>query len=334
MDCKHINIINKTIGNQVTEFCDDCYTILSYEKSKSNEQKSTKKINTVKKENKVYAVSEVIEDEFNEFLYAESYPETITKNQIIHGDCRTISALIPSNSVNLIITDLPYGTTAAKWDVLIPFEHIWAIYDRILKEDGVVLLFGDQPFMTDVIESNRKDFRYCWYWIKNKKTGFFNANKMPMKCVEEIAVFYKKLPTFNKQIELFKSKIQKNKHRKTGLYGDVKEEETIITHEAEIDTLFFDKDEEKVHETQKPLSLLKYLINVYSNEGDFVVDTTAGSCGIAKACIDTGRDYICIEKDDKNYANAVKSLKKHISAPKMEMKFEDEKPKYTQLTID
>ena len=219
------------------------------------------------------------------------------------GDCIEIMKDIADKSIDLILCDLPYGTTQAKWDVLIPYEDLWKAYERIIKDNGAIVLFSQPPFNMILGCSNLKLFRYEWIWEKTKATGHLNANRMPMKAHENILVFYKKLPVYNPQMRLSDHRfgeIAKSGHG-SPLYGKQRQTQYVFSGKFyPIDIIIFSKDDEKqVHPTQKPLDLLKYMIKTYTNPGQLVLDNCMGSGNTGVACAYTGRNFIGIEKDEE-----------------------------------
>ena len=215
---------------------------------------------------------------------------------------------IPDNSVDLILCDLPYGTTACKWDNIIPFEPLWEQYNRVIKNNGAVVLFSAQPFTTKLIHSNLKKFRYCWYWKKNNATGGIFCKYQPMRCIEDICVFYNKMPTYNPQglTKLDSVKIQYPK--KSSIYSKKKNPSYQMYTGYPKHILEFNNvsaGEIRYHPTQKPVELLEYLIKTYTNEGDIVLDNCMGSGSTGVACVNTGRKFIGIELDNK-YFNIAK----------------------------
>ena len=220
---------------------------------------------------------------------------------LLHGDCLQLMKDIPDGSVDLILCDLPYGTTACKWDSVIPFAPLWAQYKRILKPNGAVVLFAAQPFTTQLINSNMRDFRYCWYWRKSNVTGGIFAKVQPMRCIEDIAVFYRRKPTYNPQglRKLDGGKI--NAASKTNVYGQKKnpsvQQYTGYPHHL----LEFRKDAHQMHPTQKPVALLEYLIRTYTAPGETVLDNCMGSGSTGVACVRTGRNFIGIELEQKYF---------------------------------
>ncbi len=234
-------------------------------------------------------------------------------NQIIHGDCLEVMKEIPNNSIDMILADLPYGTTACKWDTIIPFEPLWEQYERVIKDNGAIVLTATQPFTSALVMSNPKLFKYQWYWIKSRPTGFANAKKQPLRNVEDVVVFYKKMPTYNPQGLVRVNWNVKNSKSAGGeiVRTDVTESAgkgslrtagaTYVQQYTNYprQTLEFKSESKTVHPTQKPVALFEYLIKTYSNEGDVVLDNVIGSGTTAVACINTGRNYIGIELDEQ-----------------------------------
>ena len=236
------------------------------------------------------------------------------KKEILLGDCLELMKDIPDGSIDMILADLPYGTTACKWDTIIPFEPLWEQYERIIKDNGAIVLTASQPFTSALVMSNPKMFRYCGYWIKDKPSNFLMGRKQPLKYVEEWTVFYKKLCTYNPIMEL---REQKNK-RKNKLTSSLLKNETIGINEKTDkyqerllsgtkdyiyprNYQFFNNRTKGLHPTQKPLALFEYLIKTYTNENDLVLDNTAGSGTTAIACLNTNRQFIVMEKEQKYY---------------------------------
>ena len=246
-------------------------------------------------------------------------------NKIHLGDCLGLMKLIPDGSIDMILCDLPYGTTKNKWDIVIPFEPLWAQYKRITKPNANIVLTSAQPFTTDLINSNRKMFRYDLIWYKALGTGFLNAKKMPMRNHEHIAVFYKKLGCYNPQMGFGKRKtgIRKN-DRNGGCYNDFNQnriekfdDEGKRYPQSVIDITNGDRTTESDHSTQKPSILFRHLIRTYSNEGDTILDNCIGSGTTAAACIEENRNYIGMEKDAIEYSKAVKRIELLNRQPKM-----------------
>lgn len=229
--------------------------------------------------------------------------------KLYKGDCLEVMKEIPIGSVDMILCDLPYGTTECKWDSIIPLDRLWKEYERIIKEDGAIVLTAAQPFTTQLIESNRKRFRYCWYWLKNIPTGFCFAKYQPMRRVEDVCVFYKKGPKYHPQglvrIEKPKSRIRKPLKNEDWIYGDNLNGEFTPQWTNYPSNVLNIKSERGFHPTQKPVPLFEYLIKTYTDEGMTVLDNCMGSGTAGVACMNTNRKFIGIEMDEK-YFNVAK----------------------------
>jgi len=228
------------------------------------------------------------------------------------GDCLEVMKTIPNGSIDMILCDLPYGTTNCKWDEIIPFNLLWVEYYRIIKENAAIVLFSTQPFTTKMISSNMNDFRYCLVWDKIRAAGFLNANRMPLKQHEDICVFYKKLPTYNPQKYLDKhyNKTKYNgKELGKNVLGSYTSKNTKNNGERFPKSILkFSqnwKRQDQKHPTQKPELLLEWLIKTYTNKGETVLDNTMGSGSTMVACVSTNRNGIGIEMDE-NYFNIAK----------------------------
>ena len=222
------------------------------------------------------------------------------------GDCLEIMKEIPNESIDMILCDLPYGTTKNKWDSIIPLNELWEQYERIIKDNGAIVLFSQMPFTAELVHSNLKLFRYEWIWKKENGTGFLNAKKMPLKIHENILLFYKKLPTYNPQMRKGFKPYKCKQGRHSTNYGAY-EQGHITESNGErypIDIIEFKKDT-GLHPTQKPVALLEYLIKTYTNEGDVVLDNCMGSGSTGVACKKLNRNFIGIELDEK-YFNIAK----------------------------
>lgn len=229
----------------------------------------------------------------------------ITK--LLQGDCLELMKKIPDNSVDMILCDLPYGTTRNKWDVIIPFEALWERYNHIIKKNGVMALFCDGLFMAELMQSNKKMWRYNLIWDKQRGSDFLNANVKPLKCHEEISIFYKKKPTYNKQLWYSTPyKLTKNGSLSDN-YGNRKTAYTESLDGARnpLSILSYSKNGSKLHPTQKPVELCEYLIKTYTNENDIVLDNCMGSGTTGVACLNTNRNFIGM-KLDENYFNIAK----------------------------
>jgi len=225
---------------------------------------------------------------------------------LIHGDWLIEMQHIPDCSVDMILSDLPYGTTQCKWDSVIPFDVLWLQYERVIKENGAIVLFGAEPFSSHLRLSNIKLFKYDWIWDKVKGTGFLNAKKQPMRGHEIISVFYKKQCTYNPQ----KTLGHKNKksfraaHLQTDAYGKMNNDnlyESTERYPRSIQEFSTDTQKSCLHPTQKPLALMEYLIKTYTNERETVLDSCMGSGTTGVACKNLNREFIGIEKDEKYF---------------------------------
>ena len=225
---------------------------------------------------------------------------------------------IPDGSIDMILCDLPYGTTACKWDTIIPFEPLWEQYNRIIKENGAIVLFGSEPFTSNLICSNIKNFKYNWIWQKDKATGHLNAKKQPMRTVETISVFYKKHCYYNPQLiekPLKNIRPATTQRKNIDNYGKMDKKSTRgipINMGYPKDVLQFrgcfgDKGKSN-HPTEKPVPLLEYLVKTYTNEGDVVLDNCMGSGSTGVACINTGRKFIGMELDKQYFDIAVNRI--------------------------
>lgn len=232
------------------------------------------------------------------------------------GDCLELMKDIPDKSVNMILCDLPYGTTACKWDIVIPFDKLWKQYKRIIKDNGVIILHSDEPFTSQLINSNLKEFRYKWIWNKTRGSNFQNAHFMPMKSHEEICVFYKNKPTYNPQFwysKPYKTTERKRKKEIEGLQGGSAANVCSATISEDgrrypLSILTFKRDGNRLHPTQKPVALLEYLIKTYTNENDTVLDNCMGSGSTGVACKHTNRNFIGIELDNDYFEIAKKRI--------------------------
>ena len=225
--------------------------------------------------------------------------------ELYNGDCLKEMDKIPDGSVDLILTDPPYGITACKWDSVVPFEPMWEQLNRVIKANGAIIMMASQPFTSALIMSNVKMFKYCWTWVKSKKTGFLNAKKQPLKTVEDVVVFYKKQPTYNPQMKKVKERFvsRSGGYSRKGIgYGEHKAISSSNNGLENPYNLITIKSEGKcVHPTQKPVALMEYLIKTYTNENETVLDFTMGSGTTGVACVKTNRNFIGIELDNKYF---------------------------------
>lgn len=224
--------------------------------------------------------------------------------RIYNGDCLKIMPLLPAKSVDMILCDLPYGVTDCHWDSVIPFEPLWDNYKRLIKDRGVIVLTATQPFATDLINSNRKRFKYEWIWCKTLGTNFMHVKQRPFAAHENILIYYRDQPTYNPELvegKPYEITSRDNTNRKvyTGIRG--------MTHVnngfryPKTWQIFDNTNGYKIHPTQKPIELMEYLIKTYTNEGDTVLDNCAGSFTTGIACQNLGREFIGIELDKEYY---------------------------------
>ena len=238
----------------------------------------------------------------------------LTSNyKLFNGDCLEVMDYLISKNIKIdcILTDPPYGTTRCKWDSIIPFDEMWKRLNKLIKPNGAIVLFSSQPFTSNLVMSNIKNFKYEWIWHKNKGGNPLNAKKMPMKQHENICVFYKKFPTYNPIMEerygqgkeRVKYKVQGGRFKEDKVYGEV---DNIVrnTQYSELrnpQTVQFFNVERGLHPTQKPIKLMEYLIKTYTNEGELVLDFTMGSGSTGVACMNLNRKFIGIELDEKYF---------------------------------
>jgi len=235
------------------------------------------------------------------------------KNKIYLGDCLEIMKEIEDNSIDMILCDLPYGTTQCKWDSIIPLEDLWLQYNRICKENAAMVFTSAQPFTSRLISSNIKNFKYTWVWEKSKATGYLNAKKQPMRAHEDICVFYRRPPTYNPQMWQSTPYNKGTAHRPTETYGsqvsvEVKND-SGLRYPRTVQYFKTAESEGKVrHPTQKPLSLFEYLIKTYSNEEDLILDNAIGSGTTAVAALKNNRKFIGVEKDPEYHKIALQRI--------------------------
>jgi site-specific DNA-methyltransferase (adenine-specific) len=238
-------------------------------------------------------------------------------NKVYNTDCLSEEGLIlvDDKSIDLILCDLPYGTTQNKWDSIIPLDQLWSHYKRVIKDNGVILLTSQTPFDKILGCSNLDWLRYEWIWEKTAATGHLNAKKMPMKAHENILVFYKNLPTYNPQKTTGHTPVHSyTKHQDDGSnYGVTKigisGGGSTERYPRSVIKFSTDKQKEALHPTQKPVDLFRYLIRTYSNENDLVLDNASGSGTTAVACIKENRKYICIEKEYEFWKKSIERIK-------------------------
>jgi len=256
--------------------------------------------------------------------YVSRYDKSIHLdiNKIHQGDCLELMNGIPDKSVDMILCDLPYGTTQCKWDSVIDFNSLWKQYNRIIKDNGAIVLFGSEPFTSTLINSNIKMFKYRWTWNKSKTSNHLNSRKQPLRVIEDVAVFYKKQSIYNPQLRDRDKNNIRDPKREYGkgnnkTYGKTKENylfnsgrEIPLEKGYPLDLISIPQigsfGDKRLHPTQKPVELCEYLIKTYTNEEDLVLDNCIGSGTTAIAAINTNRNYIGIELDE-DYCNIAKN---------------------------
>jgi site-specific DNA-methyltransferase (adenine-specific) len=243
-------------------------------------------------------------------------------NKIHLGDCLELMPNILSSSVDMILCDLPYGTTVCAWDTIIPFDKLWEQYERIIKPNGAIILTASQPFTSALIMSNIKLFRYCWIWDKVLHSNPFIAKKQPLNNYEDVCVFYKNQPTYNPQMWKGRLSMRGNfTHRGSETKGDSKlfsnAGKSDIKYPVRILTIPNSNKRNIIHPTQKPVPLFEYYIKTYTNEGDLVLDNCMGSGTTAIACMNLKRNFIGIEKDEKYFEMSNKRINDYNYNPKL-----------------
>lgn len=234
-------------------------------------------------------------------------------NKIYKEDCLIGMQKIPDKSIDMILCDLPYGTTRNRWDIVLPLDKLWEQYERIIKDKGAIVLTAQTPFDKALGSSNLKLLRYEWIWEKASGTGHLNANQMPLKSHENILVFYKELPIYNPQFTYGKPYRQMNGRKSSKNYGKQKTEVETVNNGYRYpkSVLFFESEKNNFHPTQKPVALFEYLIKTYTNEGDTVLDNCIGSGTTAIACLNTKRNFIGFENNQEYFEKSMERIKKH-----------------------
>ena len=240
--------------------------------------------------------------------------------KLYSGDCLELMKNIPDKSVDMILTDLPYGTSACKWDSIIPFDRLWKQYERVTKDSGAIVLFGNQPFTSKLILSNLKLYKYNWIWVKDNATNFLNKKYQPGKISEDICVFGKMATSYSKKGNMiYNPQITDGKPYKTTNNVERRTNAVIRSTITNVETvndgtrlpnniLYFKRDKDKIHPTQKPVALLEYLIQTYTNSGATVLDSCMGSGSTGVACINTNRNFIGIELNQEYFESAQKRI--------------------------
>jgi site-specific DNA-methyltransferase (adenine-specific) len=228
--------------------------------------------------------------------------EATTITQLMVGDCLELMRDLPAHSIDLILADLPYGTTQCAWDTVIPFEPLWEQYHRVAKPNAAIVLCAAQPFTSLLVASNLKEYRYEWVWEKGNATGFLNAKRQPLRAHETAQVFYRKQPTYNPQMTA--GHARKTSKRKppvsSAVYGKgitVTDYDSTERYPRSVQFFSSDKQRANYHPTQKPVAWMEFLIRTYSNVGDTVLDNTMGSGTVGEAALRTGRNFIGMELD-------------------------------------
>ncbi len=237
-------------------------------------------------------------------------------NRLYNEECLNGMDKLPDSCIDMVFCDLPYGTTNCSWDSVLDLKTLWRQYNRVVKDNGAVILTAAQPFTSVLILSNIKYFKYCWVWEKSKATGYLNSKSMPLRSHEDVCVFYRNPPVYNPQMV---SGIPYNKGtalRETDVYG--KQASTTVESKDGMrfprTNLYFktaESEGEVIHPTQKPVALIEYFIKTYSIKGDIVLDNCMGSGSTAIACLNLRRNYIGFELETKYYHKALKRLNKH-----------------------
>lgn len=233
--------------------------------------------------------------------------------QLFNADCMEKLKEIPDGTVDMILCDLPYGTTDNVWDKVLPLPELWAQYKRVTKENAAIVLFSQLPFSCDLINANRSMFRYEWIWHKTMAVGFLNAKKMPLRSHENILVFYRKLPVYNPQKTYGKAWTKTRSAHATTNYGRQREHvgQSDGNTRFPVDVLTFSNghgNHNSFHPTAKPVELMEYFIKTYTNPGDTVLDNTMGGGSTGVACVHTGRSFIGMELNKDYFQTAERRI--------------------------
>ncbi len=236
--------------------------------------------------------------------------------KLINDDCLSAMTTLPDASIDMVMCDLPYGTTACKWDAVIPFEPLWAEYKRVTKPGAAIVLTASQPFTSLLVTSNLNAFRYQWVWQKERPSNPQLAKIQPLKMHEDILVFANGKTPYNPQglVEIPEAERKVHTPEKNTL-GHCKRKPYVQTHTGYPKSILTFPSERGLHPTQKPVALMEYLIRTYTNEGDTVLDNTMGSGTTGVACMNTGRDFIGIERDADYFAIAQKRILAAMPVP-------------------
>lgn len=243
----------------------------------------------------------------------------LEENKIHLGDCLDLLPGIPSKSVDMILCDLPYGTTECSWDSIIDMARLWAEYERVIKDNGAIVLMANSHFVFTLHASNPKLFRYKWIWVKSRVSRFLDANRKPMGIYEEILIFYKNPCVYNPQKTgdiLKHPKINKIKQHTPGAFYSGRGAKGNILSVDDgsrypLDVFHIESMWNTEHPTQKPVALFEYLIKTYTNENELVLDNCSGSGTTAIACMNTNRRFICIERDETYHRKSIERMNNH-----------------------
>ncbi len=236
----------------------------------------------------------------------------VSRSTFYQGDCLEIMSHLETKSIDMILCDLPYGVTKNKWDSVIDLVEIWNSYERVIKDKGAIVLFGQDKFSARLMLSNEKLHRYNIIWQKTSPTGFLNAKKMPLRSHEDILVFYKLLPTYNPQKTTgHERKVSTANHKRNSVKTTNYGEHGLTTYDSterypkSVLTFKTDKQKEAIHPTQKPVGLLEWLIRSFTNEGEIVMDNCFGSASTAIACEKSNRKFVGMEKNNEYFTSAI-----------------------------
>ena len=243
------------------------------------------------------------------------------ENKLLLGDCLNIMKELPDGKIDMVLADLPYGITSNKWDSILPLDKLWEQYWRVLKENGIIALTASQPFSSALVMSQPQRFKHEWVWIKNRGSNFANTVREPMKEHEQVLIFSRGKWTYNKQMQertgsgANRVKYNLNHKSKSKNYRDFEGRENVKRPNLRVPSTWqkFNTCTSKLHPTVKPVDLFRYMIRTYTNEGDVVLDNTAGSGTSAIAAIRENRKYIMIEKDEKYYDVMANRIKEELN---------------------
>lgn len=235
--------------------------------------------------------------------------EAVGRSICVNADCMDVLRMIPDQSVDMVLCDLPYGTTACKWDVIIPFEPLWAEYRRVTKPNAAIVLTASQPFSATLVASNLQDFKYQWVWEKGRPSNPQLAKIQPLKVHEDILVFCRGKAPYHPQGLIEIPEAERKVHKpETNSLGHCKRKPYVQTHTGYPKSIVSFTPERGLHPTQKPVALIEYLLQTYTNEGDVVLDNTMGSGTTGVACENTNRNFIGIERDPQYFKVATERV--------------------------